>query len=140
VPCAGILNDSKIGHSVGPRNFSINAVCLEKENGDWLSRLEANMAETQPGAHTVMCVKFGKKMEGLDRVPWKGELGQKIYENVSKEAWKMWIEHSKMIMNEYRLNPLDPQSQKIMEEQMDQFFFGEGAKLPEGYVAPRAKG
>ena len=47
-------------------------------------------------------------MEGLDRVPWKGELGQRIYENVSKEAWKMWIEHSKMIMNEYRLNPARP--------------------------------
>ena len=66
----------------------------------------------KPGARTVMCVKFGKQMEGLDRVPWKGELGQRIFENVSKEAWKMWIEHSKMIMNEYRLNPLDPQSQK----------------------------
>jgi Fe-S cluster biosynthesis and repair protein YggX len=52
----------------------------------------------------------------------------------------MWIEHSKMLMNEYRLNPLDPQSQKIMEEQMDQFFFGEGAKLPAEYVAPKAKG
>ena len=52
----------------------------------------------------------------------------------------MWIEHSKMIMNEYRLNPLDPQSQKIMEEQMEQFFFGEGARLPEGYIPPRAKG
>jgi Fe-S cluster biosynthesis and repair protein YggX len=99
----------------------------------------AGTATTQTGPHTVMCVKFGKKMEGLDRVPWKGELGQKIYENVSKEAWKMWIEHSKMIMNEYRLNPLDAQSQKIMEEQMEQFFFGEGAKLPEGYIPPRAK-
>jgi Fe-S cluster biosynthesis and repair protein YggX len=97
-------------------------------------------APSQPGARMVMCVKFGRKMEGLDRVPWKGELGQRIYENVSKEAWKLWIEHSKMIMNEYRLNPLDPQSQKIMEEQMEQFFFGEGAKLPEGYVPPRAKG
>ncbi len=67
-------------------------------------------ATSQPGARAVTCVKFGKKMEGLDRVPWKGELGQRIYENVSKEAWKLWIEHSKMIMNEYRLNPLDPQS------------------------------
>jgi Fe-S cluster biosynthesis and repair protein YggX len=93
-----------------------------------------------PGSRTVMCVKFGRKMEGLDRVPWKGEIGQRIYENVSKEAWKLWIEHSKMIMNEYRLNPLDPQSQKIMEEQLEQFFFGEGSKLPEGYVPQRAKG
>ena len=97
-------------------------------------------APTQPGARTVKCVKFGRTMEGLDRVPWKGEIGQRVFDNVSKEAWKMWIEHSKMIMNEYRLNPLDPQSQKIMEEQMEQFFFGEGAKLPEGYIPPKAKG
>ena len=93
-----------------------------------------------PGAHVVKCVKFGRTMEGLDRVPWKGEIGQRIYENVSKEAWKLWLEHSKMIMNEYRLNPLDPQSLKIMEEQMEQFFFGEGAKLPDNYVPQRAKG
>ena len=93
-----------------------------------------------PGARIVHCVKFGKDLPGLDRVPWRGELGKRIYENVSKDAWKLWIEHSKMIMNEYRLNPLDPNSQKIMEEQLEQFFFGEGAKLPEGYVAPKAKG
>ena len=90
--------------------------------------------------HMVKCVKFGKEMPGLDRIPWKGELGQRVYDNVSKEAWKLWLEHSKMIMNEYRLNPLDPNSQKIMGEQLEQFFFGEGSKLPEGYVAPRAKG
>ena len=101
-------------------------------------------AATPPPAgqnvRTVKCVKFGKEMPGLDRIPWKGELGKRVYENVSKEAWKMWIEHSKMVMNEFRLNPLDPGSQKIMEEQMEQFFFGEGAKLPEGYVAPKTKG
>ena len=96
-------------------------------------------AAPKPSARMVKCVKLGKEMEGLERVPWKGVLGQRVFENVSKEAWKMWIEHSKMIMNEYRLNPLDPQSQKVMEEQMEQFFFGEGAKLPEGYVAPKAK-
>jgi Fe-S cluster biosynthesis and repair protein YggX len=93
-----------------------------------------------PGTRMVKCVKFGKEMPGLERIPWKGELGKRVYENVSKEAWKMWIEHSKMVMNEFRLNPLDPQSQKIMEEQMEQFFFGEGAKLPEGYVPQKAKG
>jgi len=80
-----------------------------------------------------------KELPGLDRVPWKGEIGKRIYESVSKEAWKLWIEHSKMIMNEYRLNPLDPNSQKIMEEQLEQFFFGAGAQLPEGYVPPKAK-
>lgn len=93
-----------------------------------------------PGARMVKCVKFGKELPGLDRIPWKGEIGKRVYENVSKEAWKLWLEHSKMIMNEYRLNPLDPSSQKVMEEQMEQFFFGEGAKLPEGYVPQRSKG
>lgn len=91
------------------------------------------------GAHTVKCVKFGREMPGLDRPPWKGELGQRIYDNVSKEGWKMWIEHSKMVMNEYRLNPLDPQSQKIIAEQMENFFFGEGAQLPPGFVAQKSK-
>jgi Fe-S cluster biosynthesis and repair protein YggX len=100
----------------------------------------AAQAPPKPGARTVKCVKFGREMEGLDRVPWRGELGKRVYENVSKEAWKMWVEYSKMLMNEYRLNPLDPNSQKVMEEQMEQFFFGEGAKLPEGYVPPKAKG
>ena len=97
-------------------------------------------APEQHNVHMVKCVKFGREMPGLDRVPWKGDIGKRVYENVSKEAWRMWVEHSKMLMNEYRLNPLDPQSQKIMEEQMEEFFFGQGAKLPEGYVAPKAKG
>jgi Fe-S cluster biosynthesis and repair protein YggX len=94
----------------------------------------------KPGQRIVHCVKFDKDMPGLERIPWKGEMGKRVFENVSADAWKLWIEYSKMLMNEYRLNPLDPQSQKIMEEQMEQYFFGEGAKLPEGYVAPKAKG
>ena len=94
----------------------------------------------KPGTRMVKCVKFGREMPGLEFVPWTGELGKRVYENVSKEAWKMWLEYSKMIMNEYRLNPMDPQSHKLMEEQMEQFFFGEGARLPEGYVQPKAKG
>jgi Fe-S cluster biosynthesis and repair protein YggX len=97
-------------------------------------------APTQPATQTVRmvkCVKFGREMPGLDRVPWKGEIGKRIYENVSKEAWKLWVEHSKMLMNEFRLNPLDPKSQQIMEEQMENYFFGEGAKLPDSYVPPK---
>jgi Fe-S cluster biosynthesis and repair protein YggX len=85
----------------------------------------------------VKCVKLGRELPGLDRPPWKGEIGKRIYENVSKEAWQMWVDHSKMLLNEFRLNPLDPRSQQIMEEQMEQFFFGEGSQLPEGYVAPK---
>jgi Fe-S cluster biosynthesis and repair protein YggX len=84
----------------------------------------------------VHCAKLGRELPGLDRPPWKGELGQRIYENVSKDAWRMWVDHSKMLLNEFRLNPLDPRAQQIMEEQMEQFFFGEGSKLPEGYVPP----
>jgi len=66
----------------------------------------------KPGSRMVHCVKFGRDLPGLDRPPWKGELGKRVYESVSKEAWKLWIEHSKMVMNEYRLNPLDPNSKK----------------------------
>ncbi len=104
------------------------------------TQAQAPQQPAPAGTRMVKCVKFGKEMPGLDRVPWKGEIGKRIYENVSKEAWKMWIEHSKMVMNEYRLNPLDPNAQKIIEEQMEQFFFGEGARLPEGYVPPKSKG
>ena len=93
-----------------------------------------------PSVRMVKCVKFGRELPGLDRIPWKGEIGKRVFENVSKDAWKLWLEHSKMVMNEYRLNPLDPNSQKIMEEQMEQFFFGEGAKLPEGFVPQKSKG
>ena len=100
----------------------------------------ASSVPAKPGQHVVHCVKFDKDMPGLERIPWKGDIGKRVYENVSADAWKLWIEHSKMLVNEYRLNPLDPASQKIMEEQMEQYFFGEGAKLPEGYVAPKAKG
>jgi Fe-S cluster biosynthesis and repair protein YggX len=98
------------------------------------------MAEENPGDQSVRmvnCVKLGRELPGLDRAPWKGELGQRIYENVSKEAWRTWVEHSKMLMNEFRLNPLDPNSQKIIAEQMELYFFGDGSKLPEGYVAPK---
>ena len=112
-------------------------------NGQRLMWTNANAQRAhQAGIHIVHCVKFGKRQcRGYwVRPPWKGELGKRVFENVSKDAWKLWLEYSKMVMNEYRLNPLDPNSQKIMEEQMEQFFFGEGAKLPEGYVPPKAKG
>ena len=98
------------------------------------------MAEDGPSVRMVKCVKFGREMPGLDRAPWKGDLGKRIYENVSKQAWAMWVDHSKMLLNEYRLNPLDPNAQKIMEEQMELFCFGAGSALPEGYVAPKGKG
>ncbi len=94
----------------------------------------------KPGARIVHCVKFGKDMPGLERVPWKGELGKRVYENVSQEAWKMWIEHSKMLMNEYRLNPLDPQSQKIMEEQMEAVFLRRRREAARGIRPAQGQG
>ena len=91
------------------------------------------------GQHVRMarCVKLGREMPGLDRIPWNGDIGKRAYRDVSKEAWRMWVEHSKMLMNEYRLNPLDPNSLQIMEQQMEDFFFGEGSKLPDSYVPPK---
>jgi Fe-S cluster biosynthesis and repair protein YggX len=94
----------------------------------------------RPGAHKVFCTKFQKEMEGLDEIPFEGHpLGQKIYENVSKEAWKMWVEHMKMLMNEYRLNLGTAEAQEFLIEQMDKYFFGEGSALPEGFVPPKTK-
>jgi Fe-S cluster biosynthesis and repair protein YggX len=94
----------------------------------------------RPGARKIFCVKFQKEMEGLDEVPFEGHpLGQKIFENVSKDAWKMWVEHMKMLMNEYRLNLGTAQAQEFLLQQMDNYF-GEGAALPPDYVAPKTKG
>jgi Fe-S cluster biosynthesis and repair protein YggX len=94
----------------------------------------------RPGARKVFCVKFQRELEGLDEVPFEGHpLGQKIYENVSKDAWKMWVEHMKMLMNEYRLNLGTAQAQEFLIQQMDNYFFGEGAALPPDFVPPKAK-
>ena len=94
-------------------------------------------ANTGQGARMVNCVKLGRELPGLDRPPWRGDLGKRIFEHVSQDAWRMWVDHSKMLLNEFRLNPLDPRAQQIMEEQMEMFFFGEGSKLPESYVPPK---
>jgi Fe-S cluster biosynthesis and repair protein YggX len=86
----------------------------------------------------VNCVKLHRELEGLDEVPFDGHpLGQRIYDNVSKEAWKMWVERMKMIMNEYRLNLGQPEAQEFLLKQMEEYFFGEGAELPPDYVPPR---
>jgi len=72
---------------------------------------------------TVHCVKLGQEAEALDRPPYPGELGQKIYENVSKEAWTLWLRHQTMLINEHRLNVMDPQARKMLEQEMEKFFF-----------------
>ncbi|MCZ2148171.1 MAG: oxidative damage protection protein [Bryobacterales bacterium] len=94
-----------------------------------------------PNERKVFCVKFQREMVGLSEVPFENHpLGQRIYENVSKDAWKMWIEHMKILMNEYRLNLGTAEAQEFLLKQMEQYFFGEGAALPPGYVAPQTKG
>jgi Fe-S cluster biosynthesis and repair protein YggX len=84
-------------------------------------------------ARMVKCVKLGREAEGLDFPTYPGELGKRIFENVSKEAWKMWIGQQTMLMNEYRLNPLDPKARKLIEQEMEKFFFGAGSRPPEGF-------
>ena len=88
-------------------------------------------------SRTVRCVKLKREAEGLDRTPYPGELGKRIFENVSKQAWQDWLRHQTMLINENRLSPMDPRARKFLEEQMAQFFFGEGSALPEGYVPPK---
>jgi Fe-S cluster biosynthesis and repair protein YggX len=87
----------------------------------------------------VQCVKLGKELEGVKWKPFEDELGQRVYDNVSQEAWRMWLEHSKMVINEYRLDLMTPRAQQILREQLEQYFFGEGAQLPPDYVPPKAK-
>ncbi len=84
----------------------------------------------------VQCVKLGKQAEGLDNPTYPGELGQKIFDNVSKEAWQQWMAHQTILMNENRLSPIKPEDRAFLEKEMDKFFFGEGSDKPEGYVAP----
>lgn len=94
----------------------------------------------RPGARKVFCVKFQKEKEGLDEVPFEGHpIGQKIFDSVSKDAWKMWMEHMKMLMNEYRLNLATKESQEFLIQQMEQYFFGEGSKLPPDFVPQKSK-
>ena len=87
-------------------------------------------------ARMVKCVKLGIEAEGLDRPTYPGELGKRIYENVSKEAWAQWLRHQTMLVNENRLNLADPKARKYLVEQMEKHFFGEGAEKPAGYVPP----
>lgn len=85
---------------------------------------------------TVNCIKLGNEAEGLQMAPYPGELGQRIFENVSKEAWGMWLQHQTMLINEYRLTPIEPKDRKFLETEMEKYFFGEGSTVPEEFVAP----
>ncbi|WP_006787048.1 oxidative damage protection protein [Thiorhodospira sibirica] len=88
-------------------------------------------------ARMVNCVLLGKEAEGLEIPPYPGELGKRVFEQVSKEAWQRWIKHQTMLINEYRLTPIDPKARKFIEEEMEKFFFGSGSALPDEFVAPQ---
>ena len=87
-------------------------------------------------AKFVKCIKLGHEMEGLDFQPYPGELGKRIFDNVSKEAWAGWIGHQTMLVNENRLNLSDIKARKYLAEQLQAYFFGAGAEQPVGYVPP----
>jgi Fe-S cluster biosynthesis and repair protein YggX len=87
----------------------------------------------------VQCVKLGKELPAMKWKPFPDELGQRLFDNVSGEAWKMWLEHSKMLINEYRLDLMSAKAQATLREEVEKYFFGEGAQLPPDFVAPQSK-
>lgn len=86
----------------------------------------------------VNCIKLGREAEGLDFPPYPGEMGKRIYEQVSKQAWQGWLQHQTMLVNENRLSLADPRARKYLAAQMEAYFFGEGAERPAGYVPPES--
>ncbi|HRD84420.1 MAG TPA: oxidative damage protection protein [Rubrivivax sp.] len=87
-------------------------------------------------ARTVNCIMLKKEAAGLDFAPYPGELGKRIYDSVSKEAFEMWKRHQTMLVNENRLNLADARARQYLAKQMEQYFFGGGADKPAGYVPP----
>ena len=85
---------------------------------------------------TVNCILLGHEAEGLDRPPYPGPLGQRIFDQVSKEAWGRWVRHQTMLINEYRLTPVDPKARKLLEGEMEKFFFSGGSQAPADYKPP----
>jgi Fe-S cluster biosynthesis and repair protein YggX len=85
-------------------------------------------------SRTVNCVLLKKEAEGLDYLPYPGDLGRRIYDNVSKEAWQQWLAHQTMLINEYRLTPIEPEARKLLVTEMEKFFFGGGSEKPKEFV------
>lgn len=84
----------------------------------------------------VQCVKLGREAEGLDRPTYPGDLGKRIFENVSKEAWQQWMGQQTILINEYRLSPVNPKHREMLEQEMEKFFFGGGSAKPSAYTPP----
>ncbi len=83
----------------------------------------------------VHCVKYGRELPGMAKPPFPGDLGQRIYENVSQDGWQLWMDQVTILINHYGLNMADPRAQDFINEQMEEFYFGEGAQMPEDWVA-----
>ena len=81
----------------------------------------------------VTCSKLKKELEGLERPTYPGELGKKVFDSVSKEAWALWLKHMTMLINEYRLTPIEPKARTFLEEEMEKFSFGEGSEIPKDF-------
>jgi len=88
-------------------------------------------------SRVVNCIKLNREAEGLERQPYPGDLGKRVFDNVSKQAWQEWLKQQTMLLNEYRLSPVNPKDRKFLEEQMEKFFLGEGADTPAEFVAPK---
>ena len=84
----------------------------------------------------VHCQALGEELDGLAFQPYPGELGKRIFDNISQQAWQKWLAHQTMLINEHRLSPINPDHRKFLEAEMVKYFFGEGSEKPEGYVAP----
>lgn len=98
------------------------------------------MARYQKTIWMVQCVKLGREALALDRPPFPGEFGNRIFENVSKDGWQLWKDQQVLLVNHYGLNLADPEAQKFLMAQMEDFFFGEGAQMPEGWSPPTQGG
>jgi Fe-S cluster biosynthesis and repair protein YggX len=85
-------------------------------------------------ARTVYCVKLNSELPGLERKPYPGELGERIYEHISQQAWDLWLQQATILINHYGLTLADPQAQDFLRQQMEEFFFGEDAAMPEGWT------
>ena len=86
----------------------------------------------------IDCIRYGADQEGLSRPPYPGDLGQRIYASVSQRAWGDWLKHQTMLINENRLSPIDPKARQFLQQELEQFFFGEGSVAPAGFVEPGA--
>ena len=89
-------------------------------------------------ARIVDCAKLGRKLPGLEKPPFSGPLGERIYEHISAEGYALWQPHMTIMINHYGLNPADPETRKLLRKEMEDFFFGENARMPEGWVPPDA--